>query len=248
MKTFRLNGPQFIDPGWFNAVKGGRHRVVIAPTGAVVLKGVEMRIVGVSSPDVSPEKSLPRPGTEVEVWLADQFMCASVVDVEHAAEVARQERVAREQRMRQQWDAARDEAIAFNASLRLPVAWDVGIKDVLSGLADGSWGDGRNRATVNHVLLKQPLTLGRLQRNKGDFLCSSSQALNGKRWAGQTQAKAYDGAGSEYQPKVTCRKCVGVALRFAASCAPVANTVPAEVQAPAVASEPASDDDGAPSP
>jgi len=221
VQTFKLQGPQLIDPGWFNTVRGGRHNATVTPAGTVLVEGVELSLCSTGSG--RPDGVVPVPGTAVEVWLEDHFVCATKEELRRASEAAQarldeQARAERDARNR-----CRDEADAFNKGLRLPIAWTVGIKDVLSGLADGSWGDGRNRASVNHVLLRQPLSVGRLRRNANDFLCSSNDRLNGKRWAGQPEAAAFDGDGKRYQPKVTCKRCVELALRLSKDHVPEAS-------------------------
>jgi hypothetical protein len=46
---------------------------------------------------------------------------------------------------------------------------------VLSGLSANSWGDGSRRNTVYHVVLQEPLHVGRLKRSTGDLLCSTNR-------------------------------------------------------------------------
>ena len=95
----------------------------------------------------------------------------------------------------------------------LPVRWQVGQKDVLRGLSARSWGDGRSKATVNHIHLLEPLEKGRLVRTAGDFLCTAAQGSNGRRWS-SVEATALDGDGGNYQPKVTCSKCLSLARHW----------------------------------
>jgi hypothetical protein len=94
------------------------------------------------------------------------------------------------------------------------VAWDVGIKDVLSGLSETSWGDGRSAATVEHVYLLEPLTAGRLVRQAGDFLCTAAAGTNGKRWSSKVIERAHDGDGQPYRPRPTCKACLALAKRW----------------------------------
>ncbi|WP_240533965.1 hypothetical protein [Aeromonas veronii] len=78
----------------------------------------------------------------MQVWLnaAGFFVCATEAEIEQAAEERRAKRAAEDAQRRARLDALRDEARTFNAGITLPVQWDVGIKDVLSGLSEGSWG------------------------------------------------------------------------------------------------------------
>ncbi len=93
------------------------------------------------------------------------------------------------------------------------VRWQVGQKDVLRGLSARSWGDGRSKATVNHIHLLEPLEKGRLVRTAGDFLFTAAQGSNGRRWS-SVEATALDGDGGNYQPKVTCSKCLSLARHW----------------------------------
>ena len=99
------------------------------------------------------------------------------------------------------------------AERMFPVRWQVGQKDVLRGLSARSWGDGRSKATVNHIHLLEPLEKGRLVRTAGDFLFTAAQGSNGRRWF-SVEATALDGDGGNYQPKVTCSKCLSLARHW----------------------------------
>ncbi len=198
----------FIHPLWFNRYKGGIHPATVE-NGLINLDG-----------EIFKFKTAPTPlldGTEVFVWLNGSgfFVCETVADQEarkarHQEEQAKQ--LEAERQTRNQWRA---KAEAVNATIKLPVLWSVAIKDVLSGLSETSWGDGRNKATVNHIYLKQDLSLGRLKRSAGDFLCSTSSLKNGKRYAGQPEdSTARDGDGNAYQPEVTCKACLAIIQRI----------------------------------
>ena len=99
------------------------------------------------------------------------------------------------------------------AERMFPVRGQVGQKDVLRGLSARSWGDGRSKATVNHIHLLEPLEKGRLVRTAGDFLFTAAQGSNGRRWS-SVEATALDGDGGNYQPKVTCSKCLSLARHW----------------------------------
>lgn len=75
-------------------------------------------------------------------------------------------------------------------------------------------GHGRNKATVEHIYLLEPLIEGRLQRRKGDFLCTSAAGTNGKQWSSKVIERLTDGSGNDFQPKVTCKACLSVAKRW----------------------------------
>lgn len=205
MKAYQLSGPDLLEPFWFNRVRHGQHPAIVSADATITVEGVALRLRG----------DRPPTGAAVQVWLnaAGFFVCATEAEIEQAAEERRAKRAAEDAQRRARLDALRDEARAFNAGITLPVQWDVGIKDVLSGLSEGSWGDGRNKATVEHIYLLEDFEAGRFKRRKGDFLCTSASGNNGKRWS-TTVERAHDGAGAPYQPKVTCKACLRLVARW----------------------------------
>lgn len=206
MKTYHVAGPDLLEPFWFNKVRHGQHAAVVAEDGTVTLEGVALRV----------RDEAPAPGTAVQVWLNGSgfFVCATLEEIEREAQARRNAEAAEAERRRQKLNALRADAEAFNARIALPVKWDVGIKDVLSGLSENSWGDGRSKATVEHIYLLEPLEAGRLTRKEGDFLCTSSSGTNGKRWSSKIVERCHDGEGTPYQPKVTCKACLALAQRW----------------------------------
>lgn len=206
MKTYPVAGPDLLEPFWFNKVRHGQHAAVIAENNTVTLEGVTLRLRG----------EAPAAGTAVQVWLnfSGFFVCATLEEIEREAQARRDAEVAEAEQQRQKLNALRVDAEAFNARIVLPVKWDVGIKDVLSGLSESSCGDGRSKSTVEHIYLLEPLNAGRLVRNAGDFLCSSASGTNGKRWSASTVEHRTDGDGERYQPKVTCKTCLALAERW----------------------------------
>jgi len=205
MKTYALLSPRFLSPQWFNASRYGRHDSIVAQDGTVSVFGETLAF---------ETESLP-PGTLVRVWLNSRgfFVCATMADIEKQEKQDLEKAYTETEKRRRHLNDLRAEAEAFNARIGLPVRWDVGIKDVLSGLSPNSWGDGRNRATVEHVYLLEPLVEGRLKREKGDFLCSASSRSNGKRWSTVVD-RAYDGDGNLYQPKITCKACLRLVKKW----------------------------------
>lgn len=200
-----LRAPQFLDPMWFNRVRHGRHEAVVRDGGRVEVRGQILQMTD----GVEPA------GIKGQVWIdrSGQFTFASQEELEKDALRQQQERDRHAAQEKLLLDGLREEARVRNDRLRLPVKWTAGQKDVLSGLSRSSTGNGRNRATVNHILLQEPLSKGRLIRKEGDFLCASDSAGNGKRWSGRPEAVAFDGDGRPYAPAVNCRSC----LRLAAS-------------------------------
>jgi len=199
IRKLRYNG--FIDPRWIRTVQSGKHKAIVDLTGKnIILKG-EALILDVQLP----------PGTPVLIWLDRNFYCCTELDFENHQAAIRKAADEELQKHRQLENEKREEAETFNATINVPVKWTVGQKDVLSGLSETSWGDGRNTRTVNHILLQEDLAEGRLKRPKGDFLCTSNKGLNGKQWSGAAQIDCVDGDGSTYLPKVTCKQCLKLA-------------------------------------
>jgi hypothetical protein len=201
---------------WFNLFRGGRFDAVAANRGVVVEK--------VHLPFEDAE--CPTDGVEVTVWLDRNLVCATKEEIEREARHRAEARAEENRIYLASLNALREEAETFNATLMLPFAWGVGQKDVLSGLASDSAGDGRRANTVNHVLLHEDVALGRLNRRKGDFLCTSHGGSNGKRWAGR-DAVAIDGSNKPYPPKIDCKKCLELARKWVVTqevVSPVAQT------------------------
>lgn len=207
MTTYPLTGPALLEPFWFGKVRHGQHPATVSEDGSsVTVEGVALTF----------RSDRPAPGAAVKVWINGSgfFVCATDADLEADAAARQAAQEAADRARRDRLNTLRDEAQAFNARLRLPVEWDVGIKDVLSGLSETSWGDGRSKATVEHVYLIEPLTAGRLVRQAGDLLCTSAGGTNGKRWSSKVVERAYDGDGKPYRPKVTCKVCLAFARRW----------------------------------
>lgn len=206
MKTYPVSGPALIDPFWFARARQGRHASVVEPGHTLLVEGVSLRLT----------EDAPEPGTAVRVWLSGSgfFVCATVDDIERESQARRDAEAAEAAHRRQRLNARRVEAEAFNARIALPAKWDVGIKDVLPGLSECSWGDGRSKATVEHIHLLEPLVQGRLTREAGDFLCTSANGANGKRWSSKVAERRHDGDGQPYQPIVSCKACLVLARKW----------------------------------
>lgn len=200
----RLNTDSgFINPLWLNRVRHRAMEAVVEADGTLLVDGERLCFV---------EAPLPA-GTRVRVTLGRWFTC--VAEADWARERAQAEAAAaqREAKRRADLNRLRTDAEAFNARLQLPRRWVPAIKDVLSGLSEQSMGDGRNRATVQHILLLEDLQAGRLSRRAGDFLCTNAAGSNGKRWS-TPEISAYDGDGRRFAPKITCKRCLELAARW----------------------------------
>lgn len=205
MKTHQLNLlNRFIDPMWLNKVKG-KHEVTVNIDGTITLLGETLRF----------NETCPfEPDTKVVICFDRNFYAYSVKEWRETQlhnEAKRRNDQATEQLRRKQ---TRIEAETFNAKIKLPVKWATGIKDVLSGLSEKSYGNGRNRKTVEHIYLLDTLKTGRLIREAGDFLCSVNQNKNGKRWSSQIEEYSIDGEGDKHSSKVTCKQCLKIARKW----------------------------------
>lgn len=189
----------FINPLWFNKVSSGVHEAVVVDGGHVDLQGCQLQIA-------DPDAVSVAPGETVFVWLRRDFVFETAAE-RAAREVSLEERRIRdeEEDRRVAWERRQD-AIAFNGRIHLPVTWIPGIKPVLSGLTERSWGDGAYRNTVVHILLQEDLVAGRIRRRKGDFLCTSHSGSNGR--LGEVAP------GSEVTSKITCKSCLRLAGRW----------------------------------
>lgn len=206
---YRLVAPPMVDPRWLARVQGSPRVGVVDERGMIVLAGEDLRFEG---------EGLPA-GSMVCVSLSPsgffEAVAASALAQEEGALEEAKARYAETSRKTQ--NAIREAAEAANAEIILPVKWDVGIKDVLSGLSEKSDGSGRNSRTVEHIILLEPLEFGRLWRDEGEFLCSSRSATAGKRWSDQVTDMWIDGDGKPFQPPVTCKKCLEIACRISAA-------------------------------
>lgn len=198
----RLEAPAFIDVEWFNQVRYGTHEVALQGK-TVLLNGVTMRI----------EENYPEQVVYVFLHRDGFFYMQTKQEREELVRIAKQEREEREAKKREAAKRYRQEAEEFNAQFNIPVEWTTGYKAVLSGLSENSWGDGRYRSTVNHILLQEDLQQGRLKRKAGDFLCSATE--RGKRWGSFDDPVefAYDDNGA-FQPKISCQSCLKIAERW----------------------------------
>lgn len=209
VRTFSLSSPQFLEPHWFARVRSGQHSAVMDDAGSVLLDGVALRVIG----------DAPMPGTAVKVWISQAgfFVCAEDDEIQRAERARQDEEAQRADLRRKHLNDRRADAESFNAQIKLPVKWDVGIKDVLSGLSECSMGDGRSKTTVDHIYLLEPLQDGRMVRKAGDLLCTSVAGSNGKRWSSKVVERSFDGDGRPFQPMVTCKACLNRASKWMAT-------------------------------
>jgi len=194
--TYVLAGPDYLHPLWLRNFSHGNLDAIVGDNGKIIVQGETLRFAN--------QTIALAPGTKLKVWLERQFMCAETEAVARYEEALKQHQVIVAATRAEKLRLDREADAKFNRQYRLPIAWKPGIKDVLSGLSEKSNGDGRNVATVQHILLSEDLHAGRLHRNAGDFLCSSNTAKNGKRWSTQVSELG----------KITCKQCLLLAERW----------------------------------
>ena len=87
---------------------------------------------------------------------------------------------------------------------RIPFEYTTAIKVRLSGLSQGSAGNGRARDTVNHLFVKEAFTEGRLSREADTYLCDPN-----------TTPRFPSGEGEHEEPReVTCSSCLDLMGRW----------------------------------
>ncbi len=202
MATHPLRCPSPIDPFWLQRLRVGPIAGIVTDGGGVDVHG--RRLEGAPYPA----------GTEVQVFLGGdgRVGCESLAEQALRCQEHHERQRQDAQRESQARAVARQRAEEVNASIHLPVRWAVGIKDVLSGLSVDSNGSGRNRSTVQHVLLLEDLELG-LRRQAGQFLCDSPSVPQAKQWAAKRVEPCQDEHGPPYTPEVTCQRCRALATR-----------------------------------
>jgi len=196
----------FISPFWMRMVANRTFQSEVNQQGEIIVEGESLAFQDKAQALAAGTKVMVTVGQWITCLALDEYLS----DVESRKSLLEVEAMDRQERSR----ALSRQAAAFNAGLNIPVAWSVGIKDVLSGLGENSNGDGYNRSTVHHVLLQQGLSSGRLVREKGDFLCTSATRNNGKQWSSSTIGILPDAQGDSYQPRVSCKACLKLARRF----------------------------------
>lgn len=202
LKNYKLTiAGKTIDPTLIAKMQCGAVEAVVSQDGIIDLSGSKLLFTDTAE--------ALGPGTSVRIWLDRHFYCASLTDIEAHRLAHEAAQHAKEQQELDRRNALRDEAVTFNTTLvqKIPARWCPGVKMVLSGVSANSWGDGLNRATVEHVYLLEDLEVGRLKRKAGDFLCTNSSTRLGGL---DPRSHWEDGDGQSYEPKVTCKVCLSI--------------------------------------
>lgn len=202
-----LTVPEFLDPRWFNQMRGGPQTGIVIDAQSVQAHGVTLRLS-------NPGEVMLIPGQRAYIILSRNFILETQDEHDERERRAKETEARRQEEYRTRLNRLREDAERFNATLHIPARWVPGMKDVLSGLSANSMGNGRNAATVEHIWLREALHDGKFHRECGDFLCTSAGGSNGKQWSAQTESVVFDGEGRRYQPKVTCKVCLKIAKRW----------------------------------
>lgn len=142
-----------------------------------------------------------------DFWLEDY----SIVLKEQSLRAKKREaqRIAEAKRLEQREIELHEKAALFWQSYNIPFLFKVGIKEVLSGLSESSWGDGARKNSKTHIILDEPISIGRLKRNSSDFLCS--QQANIANWSHQNnESLVYQHplSGDAVNLPITCKSCL----------------------------------------
>jgi hypothetical protein len=206
---FKLKYPEFASPRFFQNGLYSTFTAAVDDDQTVTLFGQKLYF--------DPSTPAPTPGTELEICTGRWYLSAERPATREAREAEekllreRSEAKLREAQTKRQ-RTMRESAARVNASLNIPVRWTSGQKSVLSGLSESSMGDGRNSRSVNHVLLLEPLTKGRVKRDKLDLLCTAKGGTNGR---GYSSLETFNvDADGKYVSEVTCKRCLELAGRW----------------------------------
>ncbi len=147
--------------------------------------------------------------------------------VEIVARLHKEEEAAQKRKLRQQQreedernerNLKREEVRKFYAQYKVPFRFKTEIKERLSGLREGSSGNGSARNTVLHLVTLEGFQEGRLKREGHQFLCSQSASKWSANWSGtlgddlgQTWS---DGSYNQYQAPITCKQCLKIMERW----------------------------------
>lgn len=204
-----LNYPYYLDPTVLNSLKGGL-AVQLIETNQLVIHGA---IFTAESPLPVGEKATLWPGR----YKAELYLDKEVDAYKYWQKEQRQVNEQRLAQYRAQKLLARRQASEeFYRSHQIPFAFSIEIKEVLSGLSAGSWGDGQKRNSVYHIYTQEEIKLGRFHRAKGEFLCNPVKSRSGANWSDSLgrDNHQFDSDGVKQMP--TCKRCLELLQRFSA--------------------------------
>lgn len=207
MNKVTLNTTRDLNPLWFRTHFGKIVVSIIREDGMVEVDGELFY----------PEKGHFNCGDELILFFNGFFKCCLKSEYDSYLEDRERKLKQVAEKLVERSYEKRIEADLFNKQYEsLPFKWAVAHMDNLSGLSESSWGDGRKRNTVEHILMLEDFDArpfgGRRKRKKGDYLCLAS----GKNWAGenQTPQEHFDASGILYKPQITCKQCLKIAEKW----------------------------------
>lgn len=106
-----------------------------------------------------------------------------------------------------------EESQQFYSQHQIPFSFSIEIKEVLSGLTEGSMGNGVKRNTVFHVFVTADFNEGRFHRKKDQYLCTDSDSKWGANWSGSLGRNLYLIEG-KHNRIPTCKQCLRILERF----------------------------------
>lgn len=193
----------FVNPHLINSDK---KREALVEKGVVELKGCSDRfIVPKNDREYFPN------GTECYFWIIyphGRFVIAKKDDVEIHEEKEKKKRELQKElsKLKEEKEDLlyKVEVEEFWDQYDIPFAYGIQIKPVKSGYTESSWGDGSNRSTVWHIVLNEDVSLGRLKRDKGEFLCSQPTFIP------YSEIEPH----KERSHKITCKACLDKMKKF----------------------------------
>ncbi len=206
---FKLEWPTFPSPFWFSSKNRGE-----SVEGEVVSENLVKTCFDTL---VIVKGEIPATGTKVIIKPGSYFLTGKTleeIEKENIEENKRKEELKKEKEEERKKieKKIRKDAEKTNNSLNIPVQWTSGFKSVLSGLSEKGWGNGVNKKSVVHILLKEDIKEGNFKRNAGSFLCTTKGGNDGLRYV-DLERLSCDEQGS-YISEITCKTCLKIAKRW----------------------------------
>lgn len=208
MAKYQLELPYPLHPLWVSDVRrAGEFEAVVTENATVLVERQELGFTSALKPPV---------GTRLVCRLQDHLICVTLE--KHQADQRQQEQAAIAQRVaiEQAQQAATELAKAFHKAYNIPFVWKSAIKERVKAISAAR--GGATAATVVHLLVDEDISVGRISRRKGDFLCVPARVSS--TWNTSNQAHKgmplYREGEAAYNEPVTCQKCLEMAQRWTA--------------------------------
>lgn len=149
------------------------------------------------------------PGTEVQITKEDGDLVAKPMETvrQEKEEQRKRREVAKRARKRNQARKnrlKREERREFWSQYDIPIPFIIQDNTRIGELQKGSTGTGKTSNTVEHFVVKESFTEGRLSRESGEFLCQNA----GERGHWSVEEKDLITDPDETTPKITCQTCL----------------------------------------